>query len=203
MDIYDSKTRLEPKSTGTSNPATAQPKMQRAQEAEIHSGNEAGVTTMQLPDLEIGTADTDMPAMVPTPGRPSDSSDSNTEVAQQSAAGQESCFSWQQYVEELMAAVKQDQALHAGYADQDRRPSSSSGQAGFVEDELKRLQAAAATDVLYVSARLSPRACEGSWLLKRILVDNLYAYLLSFGQVSNFSVTQSRHVLEVVVPVCL
>lgn len=202
MDIYDSKPRLDSKVPGTSTLATAQPKLHLAQEAVIHSSNQAGVTNIQLPDLETGTADTDMPAIVPAPG-PSDSIDKNTEVAQQSAAGQESCFSWQQYVEELMAAVKQDQALHAGYADQDRRPSSSSGQAGFVEDELKRLQAAAATDVLYISARLSSRACEGSWLLKRILVDNLYAYLLTFGQVPSFSVNQSRHVLEVVVPVCL
>ena len=202
MDIYDGKIRLDPKSIGTSTPATAQPKLHRAQEAVIHSTNEAGVTTMQLPDLEIGTAGADMPAMAPTPG-PSDSPDKNTEVAQQSAAAQGSCFGWQQYVKELMAAVKQDQALQGVDPDQARRASSSSGQAGFVEDELKRLQAAAATDVLYVSARLSPRACEGSWLLKRVLIQNLYAYLLTFGQVSRFSVNQSRHVLEVVVPVCL
>ena len=98
---------------------------------------------------------------------------------------------------------RQHQSLHGSYVSQCQRAFSSSGQ-GFVEEEVKELQAAAAAGVLYVSAVVKPRACGGSWNLKRKLVDSLYGSLLRLSATTEFEPAQELgHILEVSVPVCL
>ena len=209
VDLYDSKGRLQQQPSGKGAPVTAKLSPQLAHILSTTADDENSNSIMQMPDLELGTDNVELGTESSDPTKlnvlPADEQkplDQIGCVPRATAAMKQSNFSWQQCVEAIVTH-RQHESLHGSDVSHCQRPSSSSGQ-GFVEEEVKGLQEAAAARVLYVSAVVKPRACNGSWVLKRKLIGSLYSSLFGLSATTEFGFAQQwGHLLEVIVPVCL
>ena len=159
----------------------------------------------QIPDVEMGTvSDLESPdATAVEDGKVSAGS-----VAQpgegNSLAAQQDVWTWQQCASQAMSSFKfrQNEGPHTDCAGVLQHPSSS-GQIGFVEDELRTLQAALEYRVLILSAAVNPRAADGSGVLHRVLVEGLYGSLYRLTRAHQVQGEQAKRGLEVNVPVFL
>lgn len=209
VDIYDSKGRLQQQPSGKGAPVTANLSPQLAHILSATADDENSDSIMQMPDLELGTDNVEMGTKSSHSTKlnilPADEQKPLYQIGcvpHATAAMQQNTFSWQLCVG-AMVTHRQHESLHGSDVSHCQRPSSSSGQ-GFVEEEVKGLQEAAAARVLYVSAAVKPRACNGSWVLKRKLIGSLYSSLFGLSAPTKFWFAQKwGHVLEVIVPVCL
>lgn len=112
--------------------------------------------------------------------------------------------SWRTLVEQMMSVDshhKQDVSFGTQHAPADQHQSSSSQ--GFVEEEVKALQAAAAVGVTHVESRVTPRAAQGSSELKRFLVEHLFGALCSVSGATVRQRVEEVQTLELRVPVYL
>jgi len=111
--------------------------------------------------------------------------------------------SWHAHAEQMIASLQHDhEHLISGSqdsaADQQHSPSQ-----GFVEEELKALQTAAAVNVICVESQMSARAAEGTSWLKRIFIEYLFGGMCVIaGSIPRQSV-QTAQVLKLEVPVYL
>jgi len=111
--------------------------------------------------------------------------------------------SWHAHAEQMIASLQHDhEHLISGSQDSaaDQQPSPSQG---FVEEELKALQTAAAVNVICVESQMSARAAEGTSWLKRIFIEYLFGGMCVIaGSIPRQSV-QTAQVLKLEVPVYL
>lgn len=111
--------------------------------------------------------------------------------------------SWHAHAEQMIASLQHDhEHLISRSQDSaaDQQPSPSQG---FVEEELKALQTAAAVNVICVESEMSARAAEGNSWLKRIFIEHLFGGMCVIaGSIPRQSV-QTAQVLKLEVPVYL
>ena len=116
---------------------------------------------------------------------------------------QADCNSWHAHAEQMIASLQHDHEhlisrSQDSAADQQHSPSQ-----GFVEEELKALQTAAAVNVICVESQMSARAAEGTSWLKRIFIEYLFGGMCVIaGSIPRQSV-QTAQVLKLEVPVYL
>ena len=112
--------------------------------------------------------------------------------------------SWRTMVEQMMSLRghnKQEVSWEMQHAPADQHQSSSSQ--GFVEEEVKALQAAAAVGVTRVESQVTPRAAQGSSGLKRFLIERLFGALCSVSRATVRQRVEKVQTLELRVPVYL
>ena len=112
--------------------------------------------------------------------------------------------SWRTLVEQMMLLCghnQQEVSFETQHAPADQHQSSSSQ--GFVEEEVKALQAAAAVGVTRVESRVTPRAAQGSSGLKCFLTEHLFGALCSVSGATVHQRVEKVQTLELRVPVYL
>lgn len=202
VDIYDQKEKADWK-TLCVNPDAAVQKEQ-TQHSEVVLDVELGpidskarrikAAAVQLPQVS-GQDTTASPAATPAAARTA------APVQKQIQAD---CNSWHAHAEQLIVSLQHDDehstsGLQNSAASQ-QQPSFSQG---FVEEELKALQKAAAVNVICVESQMTARAAEGASQLKRIVIEYLFGGMCVIAGTIPCQRVQTASVLKLEVPVYL
>ncbi len=202
MDIYDQKEKADWRTLSITSDAVVQKEDTQNSEVVLDvelgpiDGKARGIkaAAVQLPP--ISGQDT-MAAPAATPA-------AATTAAPISKQIQADCTSWHAHAEQMIASLQHDHE-HSSSGSQDsaadqQQPSSSQG---FVEEELKALQTAAAVNVICVESQMTARAAEGTSWLKRIFLEYLFGGMCGIAESTSSQSVQTAQLLQIEIPVYL
>lgn len=202
MDIYDQKEKADWRTLSITPDAVVQ--KEETQKSEV------------VLDVELGPIDSKARGkkaaavqLPPVSGQDTSASPAAATAAATTAAPvqkqiQADCNSWHAQAEQMIASLQHDHE-HSSAGSQDsaadqQQPSSSHG---FVEEELKALQKAAAVNVICVESQITARAAEGTFWLKRIFIEYLFGGLCVIAGSMPRQSVQTAQMLQIKIPVYL
>ncbi len=197
MDIYDQKEKADWKTLCVTPDAAGQ--KEEPQKSEVVLDVELGPIDSKARSIKAAAVQLPQVSGQDTTASPAAATTAAPVQKQIQADGN----SWHAHAEQMIASLQHDhEHLISGSqdsaADQQHSPSQ-----GFVEEELKALQTAAAVNVICVESQMSARAAEGTSWLKRIFIEYLFGGMCVIaGSIPRQSV-QTAQVLKLEVPVYL
>jgi len=202
VDIYDQKEKADWRTLCITPDAAVQ--KEETQNSEVVLDVELGPVDSKARGIKAAAVQ-----LPPVSGQDTTASPAATSAAATTAAPvqkqiQADCTSWHAHAEQMIASLQHDQELSSSgsqdsAADQ-QQPSSSQG---FVEEELKALQKAAAVNVICVESQMTARAAEGTSWLKRIFLEYLFGGMCVIAGSMPRQSVQTAQMLQIEIPVYL
>lgn len=186
VDIYDQKAKADWSEFGDAPDIFAQQMVQR---------DPGGETDVELGPTNNKAENHD--ALQPPAGTSSHPAEAATAVIKPTCSGD---TSWRS---DVIASVQQDAQQRRPVRSQDAAADpSSSSQTGFVEEEVRALQAATALSAIHIESRVRPQAVEGNFWLRRIFVNFLFGGLCAIACAPPHQTQQVGRSIEVCVLKC-
>ncbi|DBA78607.1 hypothetical protein WJX77_006388 [Trebouxia sp. C0004] len=111
---------------------------------------------------------------------------------------------WHAHAEQMLASLQHDdEHWISGSQNSPANQQQPSSSQGFVEEELKALQTAAAVNVICVESQMAARAAEGTSWLKRIFIEYMFGGMCIIARSMPRQSVQTAQLLEIEVPVYL